>query len=213
MNEKVLKAINKKIWIFNSIHIGIFLIICTMLVIAIYTSYSKYTTSIDSNANMNIANWKILVNNQDITNGTNLNSIISPVFPGNNNIASGVIAPTAEGYFDIVIDATNTDVSFKYIITTSDNPTSSVSDLIISGYSIDGGARQEVTDEGDGFKIENSILYNSQDKDLSLRVFLKWNDDPEDGATMDNDDDTETTMDENNLAKVNVNLKFLQIAN
>ena len=213
MNDKMVSTINKKIYKFNLLHISIFLGICTLLIIVIFNTYSKYVTSISSDADMAIASWKILVNNQDITNGANLSNVITPIFPGNSNIASGVIAPTAEGYFDILIDATDTDVSFKYTITTSDNEDSVVSDLVISGYSVDNGVRQDVIDEGDGFKIENTILYNSQDKDVSLRVYLKWNDDSENGATMDNDDDTETTLDETNLAKVNVNLKFLQVAN
>ena len=211
MNDKMVNSINKKIRKFNLFYIDIFLIICTLLIIAIYNSYSKYVSSISSDADMTIASWKIYVNNQDITNGANLNNVIMPVFPGNNNVASGVIAPETEGYFDVVIDASDTDVSFRYTITTSDNEDSAVSDLIISGYSIDGGERQNVVDNGNGFEISNTILYNSQDKDVSLRVYIKWNDDSNDGATMDNDDDTETTLDETNLAKVNVNLRFIQV--
>ncbi len=213
MNDKMVNAINKKIRKYNMIHAFIFLILATIIIGVFYNSYSKYVTSIDSDAEMGIASWKILVNNQDITNGAQLSNVITPIFPGNDNIASGVIAPTAEGYFDIVIDASNTDVSFNYIITTSDNEDSVVSDLIISGYAIDGGERQDVVASGDGFSVQNSILYNASDRDVSLRVYLKWNDDSENGANMDNDDDTQTTLNESNLAKVNVNLRFVQIAN
>lgn len=192
----------------------LFCISCLFLIISlsvIKNTYAKYITSADGDANINIARWKILVNNQDIEQNKELSNVITPVFDGNDNIASNVIAPTAEGYFDILIDASNTDVSLKYEITTSDNADSAVSDLIISGYSIDDSERQQIVSDDGQIKIENEILYNSTDKDIKLRVFLKWNDDETNGATMDNQADTNATKTDTNLAKVNVNLKFIQI--
>lgn len=194
----------------------LFCISCLFLIISlsvIKNTYAKYITSADGDANINIARWKILVNNQDIEQNKELSNVITPVFDGNDNIASNVIAPTAEGYFDILIDASNTDVSLKYEITTSDNADSAVSDLIISGYSIDDSERQQIVSDDGQIKIENEILYNSTDKDIKLRVFLKWNDDETNGATMDNQADTNATKPDTNLAKVNVNLKFIQIPN
>ena len=213
MNDKMVSNINKKIRRFNLIHIGIFLFISSILIVVMYSTYSKYITSISSDADMSIASWKILVNNQDITSGASLSNIITPVFPGNNDIASGVIAPGAEGYFDILIDATDTDVSFRYTISISDSTDSAVSDLVVSGYTIDNGQRQNVTVSDNPFSTSNTISYNAQDKDVSIRIYFKWNDDALDGATMDNADDTETTLDEDNVAGVSVNLNFTQIAN
>ena len=203
-------GINKKIRKFNMLHFFIFLVTITIVIIVIYNSYSKYITSINGNAAIGIARWKIYVNNQDINGNNNLSNVITPVFPGNNNVASGVIAPTAEGYFDMVIDASDTDVSFSYIITTSNNPDSAVSDLVISGYEIDGGERQSVSGAS-GVQIQNTIAYDSLDKTVNLRVYLKWNDDSENGATMNNAADTSVTATETNTAKVNVNLRFIQL--
>lgn len=176
-------------------------------------TYAKYITSTDGDANINIARWKILVNNQDVTQNKELTNVITPVFEGNDNIASNVIAPTAEGYFDILIDASNTDVSLKYEITTSDSEDSSVTDLYISGFSIDEGEKQAATSEDGQVKIENFILHSSEDKDLKLRIFLKWNDDVDAGAEMDNSADTEASQLENGLAKINVQVKFIQVPN
>lgn len=197
--------LNKKYLIISSV-------IVTIIGILLGNSYAKYITSISSNSDISIARWQVLVNNQDITSSSTLTNIITPVFPGNNNIASGVIAPTAEGYFDVVIDATNTDVSLGYEITTTASTSSIVTDLVLSGYSIDNGPRQNVVEDANGdFKITGNILYNSQDKDISLRVYLKWNDDPETGATMNNSADTATTQAQESVAKVSVNLKFTQL--
>ena len=137
----------------------IFIIIIASLIIG--NTVAKYITSASSNADINIARWQVLVNNQDITSATTLNNVITPIFPGNENIANGVIAPTAEGYFDIVIDATNTDVSLSYEITISPNEDSIVTDLIMSGYSIDNGEKQEVTEDENGeLKITGTGIVN-----------------------------------------------------
>ena len=112
----------------------LYCISCLFLIISlsvIKNTYAKYITSADGDANINIARWKILVNNQDIEQNKELSNVITPVFDGNDNIASNVIAPTAEGYFDILIDASNTDVSLRYEVTTSDNEDSAVADLEI----------------------------------------------------------------------------------
>lgn len=191
----------------------LFMILIALCFSTIKDTYAKYITSANGDANINIARWKILVNNQDITQNKELTNVITPIFEGNDNIASGVIAPTAEGYFDILIDATNTDVSLKYEITTNNNLESAVNDLYISGFSIDDGEKQTATTEEGQVKVENIISYDSTDKDLKLRIYIKWNDDEENGAVMDNIKDTEATTRENNLAKVNVQVKFIQLPN
>lgn len=200
---------------YSKYFIVIGIIVLLLISYIAYFTYAKYITSISSDASVSIARWNITLNNQDISSGTSLSNAITPVFPGGDNIAPGVIAPTAEGYFDIVLDASNTDVSLRYSITTSENENSAVSDLIISGFSVDGGERQApILDENsNGVKIENNILYNSVDKDISIRVYLKWNDDTQSGATMDNYDDANATNGENNKAIVNVNVSIVQIPN
>lgn len=185
-----------------------------LIILSIFTikqTYAKYITQTSSDANMSIARWKILVNNKDITNEKELTNIISPIFKGNDNIAANVIAPTAEGYFDMIIDASNTDVSLKYEITTSNNDNSIVKDMSISGYSLNDGEKQEIISKDNQIKIEDQIPYNSKNKELKIRVYLKWNDDENNGATMDNKADTNTTTIKDGLAKVNVHLKFIQL--
>lgn len=198
---------NKKILLLLSF---IFLIISLS---TIKNTYAKYITSASGDANIQIARWKILINNQDVVEQKEITNVITPIFEGTNHIASNVIAPTAEGYFDILIDATNTDVSLKYEVTTNNTDESDVSDLEISAYSIDNGEKQEIDTTTGQIKIENQILYNDTDKDIKLRVYLKWNDDETTGATMNNKNDTEATIKENSLAKVKINLKFTQLPN
>ena len=102
-------------------------IICFLLCLFfIEDTYAKYITSTNESASMNIARWRILVNNKDIRENSTTNAVITPIFNGNDNINSGIIAPNSEGYFDLIIDATEADVSFKYKIEISVNQNSPV---------------------------------------------------------------------------------------
>lgn len=169
-------------------------------------TYGKYVTDINESTNIKIARWRILINGEDVRNSSSTSTTIAPVFIGNDNIQNNVIAPHAEGYFDIIIDGTSADVSFKYDIDIKVSEESSVKDLIITGYSIDGNEKVETNET----TLSNIVLLNQQSKLINVRFYIKWND--EDGATMDNEADTIATM-TNVDAKLDVSLKFTQVVN
>ena len=172
----------------------------------IQESYAKYLTSTSENASINVARWRILVNNKDIREGNTADAVIVPVFDGNENIASGIIAPTSEGYFDLVIDATEADVSFKYNINFSVNDDSAVSDLVATKYSINNGNVVDLN--RDNQSITNEVLQANNTAPIYIRVYVIW-DDGENSA-MDNTADTEATKN-GKTAKMNVNLSFIQL--
>ena len=183
-------------------------IICFLLCLFfIEDTYAKYITSTNESASMNIARWRILVNNKDIRENSTTNAGITPIFNGNDNINSGIIAPNSEGYFDLIIDATEADVSFKYKIEISVNQNSPVKDLITTKYIIDNG--NEIPLERDNATIENTVLHKDNTKPINIRVYIKWDDSNE--ATMDNDADTEATKQVDNPAKMDVKLSFIQL--
>lgn len=175
----------------------------------IQVTYSKYQTTTNGTADMQIARWKISVNNEDITTSTALTNKITPIFSGNSNIRDGYIAPKSEGYFDVVIDTTNVDVSFKYQISTSVADDSDVKDLVVTGYSMNGGEIIPVS--GNINDISNTILYsNVSQRTINLRIYISWLDG--DGETMDNASDTAATL-KTGTAKLMVLLSFVQVAN
>lgn len=183
-------------------------IICFLLCLFfIEDTYAKYITSTNESASMNIARWRILVNNKDIRENSTTNAVITPIFNGNDNINSGIIAPNSEGYFDLIIDATEADVSFKYKIEISVNQNSPVKDLITTKYIIDNG--NEIPLERDNATIENTVLHKDNTKPINIRVYIKWDDSNE--ATMDNNADTEATKQVDNPAKMDVKLSFIQL--
>ena len=186
----------------------IFLLLLLVLVSVILMAriYAKYLSSASGNTQVNVARWNILVNNLSIKNNTNISSSIAPVFPGTDHISNNIIAPTAEGYFDLDLDYTDADVSFEYEITTSVSPQSSVTDLVTTGYSIDGGEKISLQNYNDS--ISDTIPLTAQNRHRNIRIYVLWNDDSE-TAQMTNNDDTLATASEN-PAILNVNLSFTQ---
>lgn len=171
----------------------------------IQDTYAKYVNNVNGEANLTIARWKILVNNEDITTGSLAQEVITPVFSGTDYIKSDVIAPTSTGYFDIIIDAKDTDVSFNYTITVNTSSESSVTDLVTTGYSINDG--EVINFENYNENITGTIDYNTIDI-TTIRVYVMWND--SDSNNMDNNADTIAATDEESKALLNVSLSFIQ---
>lgn len=192
---------NKKILFF------IILILLLIISLIIINTYAKYLSSASSSANVSIAKWNIKVNEITIKDQTDISSTIIPVFPGNENIASGIIAPTAEGYFDLMIDIQDVDVSFNYKITSSVAENSPVKDFVITGYSVDDDPKIEFQPD-DEKSISEDILLDSGIKNRKIRIYIKWVDD--ESQTMDNSDDTLAAISDT-PAIFNVNINFSQI--
>lgn len=182
------------------------LCICLLLFYTVQI-YAKYLTSAEGSTSLTIANWNIKVNELSIKNNTDISNTIVPVFPGTDHIASNIIAPTAEGYFDLNLDFSNADVSFQYEIEVSADENSSVQDLVATGYSIDDG--EKITFENYNTPITEIIELSSNIDTRKVRVYIMWNDNV-DSQTMTNDDDTVSTTVEN-PPLLNVNVSFTQI--
>lgn len=188
----------------NKIKFFIALISLVYCISLIQDTYAKYVSSASGNATMSIARWNILVNDTDIKNNSNFTNTITPVFEGNENIANNVIAPTSTGYFDIVLDGANADVSFNYTINLDVDETSDVSDLVIEKYTI-GSDPTEYTYDG---TISNNIILTDINKTISYRFYVTWND--SETASMDNVGDTLAAGGE---AKIAVSINFIQLKN
>jgi len=180
--------------------------ICVILcIIVIANTYSKYKSSASGTTDIAIARWNIKVNNSTIKNNTDISNVITPVFLGTSDISANIIAPTSEGYFDLLIDYNDTDVSFDYEITVAPDDNSSVQDLVLTGYSLDGGTTRTTLNRDD--KITGTVLKSASQKTINMRVYLEWDDET---GTMDNAEDTAATVPDNAKAQLAVNILFTQ---
>lgn len=187
----------------------ILLFACLSLLVFIgstaYT-YAKYFSQTKRDIGTNIKKWNIKINDIDIKNGTTLSEGITATFTGSQHIAENTMAPSSEGYFEINLDYSDVEVSFKYEISIEENTT--VPDISIYKLEVD---NTEI--EGNGLTISNEIDINSDtddNKKKTIKVYIKWNDDESNGATMSNEEDTDVAIN-NKTIDFNVNLSFVQI--
>lgn len=171
------------------------------------TSLAKYRKQSSANVNVNIAKWEILVNKEDISNKTVLTSKITPIIDENEYVKKDFIAPGSTGYCDIIIDASNVDVDFKYELT-PDTSTSAIADLIITDYIIN---PTETNSEKIAYDNNTTITGNIKKNSSNnvIRLYIIWE---EENGTMDNKKDTEVAT-KNKETEINVKLKFEQQTN
>ena len=167
--------------------VAIFSIYMTLSMIG--ETYAKYISSARSTTLTSIARWKIVVNTHDISLGGSTTNFITPVFPGTEHIKEGVIAPNVEGYFDLVLDSTNVDVSFNYKISMVQNTHNPVKELVATKYTIDGG--EEIFFEDGMQEINKTVFLNTPERINNIRVYVKWDDNLN---IMNNMDDTDATI-------------------
>ena len=180
---------------------------CLSLLVCIgstaYT-YAKYNSESSHDIGTNIKKWKVIVNGNDLENGSTLSENITANFKNNEHIAENKIAPGSIGSFEIELDYSNIEVSFEYEISIEDV---AIADIQLYSLTVD-DVEIETTD---GFKVSNTVdIKNDTDDDKikTIVVTLYWND--EDGSSMSNEDDTNVAIDYDSI-DFNVNLRFTQI--
>ncbi|MDD4624377.1 MAG: hypothetical protein GX032_03550 [Tenericutes bacterium] len=178
-----------------------------LLINFVQDTYAKYITQATGDANVDISRWQISINNQDIISDSFITNVITPTIITNQHVKDGTMAPLSEGYFDLVIDYTNVDVSFSYEVSTEISLSSAVTDLQVTGYSENGGS---VIPLSGSLDINGSVLLSNPVRTKTLRIYMTWDDSLTE--LMDNSDDTMASI---NLGKaiLTVNLGFTQITN
>lgn len=182
-------------------------------------TFSRYVENATGNIDILFAKWQILVNEEDITNNNSSSISFTPTIEANENIAAGVMAPTSKGHFDIDINPSNVQVSFKYIIDlTIEND--NIPDLMITKYAI----IPEDYIEGDSLNIinlengniTNTLYYDNSKADFkhqpfTIRVYFEWYDG--ENEAMNDESDTAIglkAVTNGETFKINANIKFEQ---
>lgn len=193
---------------------------CSLCLCFMSSTYSRYVAGTTGNIDILFAKWQILINTQDITDGNNSTISITPTIESDENVKENTVAPTSKGYFDIDIDPTNVDVSFRYTVDLEiDNE--EIPDLMITKYTI----LPNDYEEGDTIEyttlqentITNDLLYDNETQNFSfdpftIRIYFEWYEG--DDELMDDEADTEIgeTAAEDELSfTINANISFEQI--
>ncbi len=180
-------------------------------------TYSRYVADTTSNVDVLLAKWQILVNDADITSNSNSNVTFTPVIEENANVAAGTVAPSSKGYFDINVNASNVNVSFRYAITL-DIVNEAMPDLMITKYAIVPtdyveGTALATTDIVNNV-ITNDMLLNGNTsfENFTVRVYFEWFEGT--NENMNDVADTAVGTDaaiNNTTFTINANIEFEQI--
>lgn len=187
----------------------LFILACFWIIISfllIRTTYAKYLTSVDASADVGIAIWNVVINNQDILTSSNFSTNLSLEVPGTDYYIEDYIVPGAIGYFDIEIDTDEVTIPFKYTVTAEPDILNDIDDIEVIGYSLNGNNQNITYLSNENTEIANTVYPTSENS--SIRIYIKWNDDS--SETLDDDEDTEIALDEGKAA-VRVNVLVEQI--
>jgi len=181
----------------------VFVVVVSLSLLYLFqASYAKYKKQIEGDVRSTIASWNIKVNNETINNKSLLSSYITPTIYPNQYVKSGVLAPGSQGYFDIVINASEVDVDFTYQITGALNVDTNLVDLKLTAYEV-GGVR---TNYDNNTVITGEIAKNTGN--TTVRVYFEWDDVT---GTMNNASDTEYASNSaNQNPKIRVSILFEQ---
>ena len=161
----------------------VFILFCLVFIFLFQEAYAKYRKYASVQVDNTVAKWNIKINNETIGNKTTLTNHITPTITSSNYVKDNVLAPGSTGYFDIVIDATDADVSFTYDINISKYDMYTINDLNIYAYSVnDFSTTTSVTDGN----VSGTIQHNTAT--TTIRIYFNWLDDGTD--TMNNQTDT-----------------------
>lgn len=174
----------------------------------IQDTYAKYSSDANASTNISIAKWNILINNNDIKNNKDFSNSVAAVFTGNENTNDGYIAPTAEGYFDVVVNASNVDVSYNMNMDINVSNNSDVKDLVITGYTVNNGPLTSLNTSS--YTLTSNVSYSDSVRIYTYRFYVKWDD--SENSSMSNEEDTNTTIN-SGTAKFDIVTSFIQKAN
>ena len=182
----------------------IFGLVATFLLLFKFsTSFALLESKAVHVVSSDVATWSIIINNTDISNSSTSFVIDQINWDSSDNVKEGKVAPGIGGYFDIIIDPSNTDVSIMYNLIFD---FSSLENTDIEVESISEISNNEIirTDQNTYTGIINlSDINNGITNDI--RVNLKWNNNEE-----NNEYDYELGKNANTVLEIPVSVEVFQ---
>lgn len=164
-------------------HRKILYLLCAIgLFVTIYEITKSYGL-FESNNNLivesSVGKWNIIVNGTNIKNSETF-TVNSINIVDSDNVLNGKLAPGSRGYFDIVIDRTDSSTSIKYDVTFD---FSNLSDsFVVDEISLTSGSTLYRT----GKYTYSGIIMLNGDSSNTIRTYIKWENNED-----NNDEDSE----------------------
>ena len=185
----------------------IYIVCAIMIFISIYeikNTYGLFESKKEIDIDKSVAKWNIYINDNNL-NTTETFTIDNFTFQETDTVAKDKIAPGILGWFDILIDARDTQVSIIYEITF--DFTSLSSNITVEKIEEING--REIIKTGPN-TYSNYITLEDINNNLkdTIRVHIKWHNDEE-----NNENDTNIGIIKNNSIKIPVSITVSQYLN
>lgn len=195
----------------------IFILILILLVVILNSTFSKYANKATAEINEDVGKWIIKINETDITTDAastrfNIDNFLWD-WDSSPHVKYPNVAPGMKGYFDLVIDPTDTDVSIQYTIEVDDTLVSSPDvNLKITDMQEINGKDLEITEDPNGPEVITrikklaEIQSNNETERLdTIRIFVEWVNDE-----TNNDTDSEIGKITDNIIQIPVTVNAIQ---
>lgn len=155
------------------------IIVALLTVLSITNTFALFETDASASSELEIGKWKIKVNNNDISLAQTI-TLNNFTYSASSHTANGYFAPGRSASFDVVIDASESDVSVEYELDIDD---SAIEDHPNISFSIMNLGTNEVINDTN---YNGLIRLSDQNRSITLRIFLVWSNvlanDPDDTA-------------------------------
>ena len=184
----------------------LWLLVILFFILSIYLisdSYALFETNSSGEANSEIGKWVIKISDILISDNQKEEfSVDNFVYEENENIADGYIAPGRNGYFDIILDPTGTEVAVRYDLS-FDNEQSYGDNIKYSVTLLDG--TETIKTAPNTYSGTISLKQINQNTKITLRINLTWDND-----VNYNSNDTKLGTTEDNKIRIPVGVSVTQ---
>lgn len=146
--------------------VALFALLLTSFLIV--ETYALFETNGSAEKEMEIGRWVILLNNNDVTETRTL-TLNDFTYANSSHTQSGYFAPGSVGYFDLEIDATDSDVSVEYVLDIDDSGLTDYPNIYFTFTNLD--TNQTVTTSS----YNGLIRLSDASKVHNFRINLVWN--------------------------------------
>lgn len=168
------------------------LVILTFFAMLIFSlllgsTYGIFETDLGQSSSIPVAAWEVTVNDLSVAGSQNTFDVGDIIWETKENVLAGKVAPGMSGYFDIVINPQDTDVSIRYDVVYDLDYLSNINKAFkVTKVEELGGSTLILTDK---YTYTNTIdLTQIKEKTIhTIRTHVKWED------MQDNGEDDYTT--------------------
>lgn len=146
------------------------------LFLILNSTAGRYTFVMAGTPRVDIAKWEVKINNNDIISQTTLTDLFD-LIPNmsNENTTDNKLAPGQKGYFDIVINPENTEVSVEYniVFDTSKAPAG----VQVTSYEVIGQGKKTYTSSTgivDTIELNENLEPLKSTDAKTVRVYWEW---------------------------------------